>query len=74
MKVSNENVFQIPFDKEKFTIGYSTSGYTLQYSADCVGWTSWEEATPANEVAMVMASQNVFWRLKDNVGEVNIQY
>lgn len=74
MKVKNEEVFQIPSDKKRFTIGYSTSGYTLQYSADCIGFTSWTAATPANEVAMVNGAQNVFWRLSGNTGEVNIQY
>ena len=45
-KVNREESFQIPSDK--FIIGASTSGYTLNYSADGVTWTAWEEATPTN--------------------------
>lgn len=45
-KINKVSPFTVPADK--FIIGASASGYTLNYSADGVTWTAWEEATPAN--------------------------
>lgn len=51
-KISGEELFQIPSDK--FIIGATASGYTLNYSADGVSWTAWEEATAANDNQVVV--------------------
>lgn len=51
-KISGEEPFQIPSDK--FIIGASTSGYTLNYSADGISWTAWEESTDANDNQVVV--------------------
>lgn len=73
MKVSNEQVFGVP--TTSFGVGYSLSGYTLEYSADGENFTPWHEPTPANEVLIVNGAPKGFsYRLKDNVGDVYVQY
>lgn len=53
--------------KECFEIGPSSDGYTLQYSVDRETWTSWTEATPANENCIVNSAVPYSWfRLKGN--------
>lgn len=64
-KISKEELFQIPSDK--FIIGASSSGYTLNYSADGVTWTAWEEATSANANQVVVNIPiNTYCKLSGN--------
>ena len=51
-KVNKAEPFQIPADK--FIIGASASGYTLNYSADGINWTAWDEATTSNTNQVVV--------------------
>lgn len=39
--------------KDTVTVGFSSSGYSLAYSADGEDWTVYETATPANEVLVI---------------------
>lgn len=56
-----------------FTVGYSTSGYVLEYSANGTDWSAYPDAVPANEVLVVNdATPYSFFRLKGNSGEVDI--
>ena len=73
MKILNEQKFGVP--TESFAVGATSAGYTLEYSADGVNWTSLDKSTPANEVHLISGCpKNVFWRLKNNVGEALIQW
>lgn len=58
-----------------FSVGYSSTGYTLAYSVNGVDFTEWPEATPANEVCMVNGCTNGnTFKLVGNVGEVEVLY
>ena len=50
-KVNGEEPFKVL--KDTFTVGVTTNGYTLAYSADKENWTTYTQATPANEVLIV---------------------
>lgn len=51
-----------------FTIAATSAGYTLQYSADKVTWTSHAEVVPANENVVVNDATPYSWfRLEGNV-------
>ena len=64
-KISGEEPFQIPSDK--FIIGASASGYTLNYSADGESWTAWEDATAANDNQVVVNIPiNTYCKLSGN--------
>lgn len=68
---------EAPFivNARNFSVGYSATGYTLQYSVDGKNFTSWPEATPKQETLVVngVTSGSVF-RLLGNVGEVEVLY
>ena len=51
-KINNQDSFQIPADK--FIISASASGYTLNYSADGITWTAWDDSTDANKNQVVV--------------------
>lgn len=71
MKVSGETPFKS--NKDNFAIGYSASGYTLNYSVDKENWTPYSSATPANEVCIVNGVVPYMWfKLEGNTGEVEI--
>lgn len=54
---------------------YSESGYTLNYSADGVHYTAYDEATPAAETLIVNGvAKNMFFKLGGNSGEATITY
>lgn len=73
MKITDEQVFGIPTNS--FSVGFSTTGYTLNYSADGQNFTAWEEATPANEVLVVNGiPKGMGFKLVGNTGDVFIQY
>lgn len=57
--VSGETPFKVL--KDSVAIG-ATGGYTLQYSTSKEGpWTSYDEATPANECAVVNGLVPYMW-------------
>lgn len=73
MLINSEKIFGIPTNA--FAVGYSTSGYTLEYSADGENFTAWDKPTPANEVLVVTGvPKGLSFRLKDNTDDVYIQY
>lgn len=49
--INKEKAFGI--DATSFSIAPTTSGYTLNYSADGKSFTAYGEATPANETLIV---------------------
>ena len=63
--VNGSEVFQIP--RKNFCIGYTSAGYTLNYSADGVNWTAWEKATAQNVNQIVEnAPLNMYYKLAGN--------
>lgn len=72
-KIQGEDIFQVL--AHSFCVSPSTSGYTLQYSADGIGFTSWDEPTPANEVLVVNGvAKMMYFKLLGNTGEVTVVY
>lgn len=62
--INGDEQFQVL--AHSFSVGY-TNGYTLQYSADGVNFTSWTAATPANEVLVVNGvAKNMWFKLSGN--------
>ena len=58
-----------------FSVSPSAQGYTLQYSADGVSYTSYSEETPANEVLIVNGIAAGMWfRLLGNEDTLTLQY
>lgn len=73
IKVNSENAFQVL--AHSFSVSPSQSGYILQYSTNGVDFTSYEEATPSNENLIVNGiAKGMYFKLKNNVGDVYIQY
>ena len=73
LKISGETPFQVT--AHSCAISPSEQGYTLQYSADGVNYTSWSEATPANENTIVNGlAWGTYLRLSGNTSEVVITY
>lgn len=58
-----------------FSVSPSNEGYVLEYSTDGHSFTAWEDPVPANEVLIVtdVPLIPIFWRLKGNNSQVNIQ-
>lgn len=72
-KITGEQEFQVL--AHSMTIGFSESGYTLMYGSGDGNFTAWEESTDANTVCMVVNfAKGTYFYLKNNVGEVTIQY
>lgn len=72
-KVLGEEVFQV--EAANFAISPSASGYTLNYSADGVNFTPWEEITDADKTQVVAcAARGMYYKLVDNISEVTICY
>lgn len=66
--VNGETPFQV--GASRFCIGQSPSGYTLEYSADGINFTPWEEGTLAGKDQVVAnAAEGMYFRLADNTGE-----
>lgn len=74
MKISGQSVFQIP--AHSFICSPSESGYVLQYSADGVNFTSYDEETPAGENLIVNGVPKfTYFKLSGNTDEnIRIQY
>lgn len=74
LKITGEQPFQIP-GAHSMGVSPSREGYTLQYSADGIDYTDWEEATPADENLFVINFPKfAFFKLKGNNGEVTVIY
>lgn len=73
LTVEGEAPFQVL--AHSFTVSPSSDGYTLQYSADGINYTSYSEATPANENLIV---NGIAWgqyiRLSGNTDTVIIMF
>jgi len=66
--ISGEQPFQV--GAPLFAIGPSDSGYTLNYSADGVNFTPWDEATLAEKTQVVAnAALGMYFKLVDNTTE-----
>lgn len=74
IKVSGETPFQV--GASKFCIGATENGYTLNYSADGVHFTPWEEGTLANvDQVVVGAAAGMYFKLAGNTTDnVTITY
>ena len=73
LKIKDEAVFQV--EESNFAISPSTTGYTLNYSADGVNFTPWTDGTLA-EVTQVVAcaARGMYYKLVGNVGDVVITF
>ena len=73
IRVNGENAFQVL--AHSFSVSPSAQGYTLQYSANGVDYTDYEEDTPANENLIVNGiGKFMFFKLKGNSSSVDVQY
>lgn len=56
-----------------FQVGYTTEGYTLEYSTDKENWTAYPDAIPASENLVVNDCVPYSWfRLNGNEDEVDV--
>ena len=73
LKIKGEQPFQIL--AHSFAVTPSAEGYTLNYSANGVEYTAWEEATPANEVLVVNGvAKLMYFKLVGNASDVEINF
>lgn len=73
MKVTGENPFQVI--GKGFAIGPSKEGYTLNYSADGVNWTAYEEATEAEKTELVNSPvPGLYYKLVGNASTVTVRF
>ena len=73
LKINGSNPFQIR--AHSFTVSPSAEGYTLEYSADGINYTAYEEAVPANETLIVNGvAYEQYIRLNGNNSEVTVTY
>lgn len=73
IKVNGDDAFQVL--AHSFGVSPSSNGYTLEYSADGIDYTDWDEATPANENLFVInVPKFSYFKLKGNNGEVTVIY
>lgn len=71
--ISGEQPFQVL--AHSVGIGPSEGAYTLQYSADGVNYTDYEEEIPANETLIINGfNKGCFFRLKGNSSTVVVNY
>ena len=65
--INGEATFKVTSVNGLFAIGPSSSGYTLNYSADGENFTAWDEATAANEnVVVANAPFGMVFKLSGN--------
>lgn len=70
-------VGEAPFQVLSHSLGISPSesGYVLNYSADGISFTEWDEATPANENCMVLNfPKGMYFKLVGNTGNVKVTF
>lgn len=71
--VSGEQPFSVL--AHSFSVGHSTSGFTLLYSAGDDKFTAWSAATPSNETLVVNnIAKNMIFKLSGNTDNVIITY
>ena len=69
--ISGEQAFRAFAANGTLAIGPSSSGYTLQYSADGVNYTAWDEATAADEnVVVANVPYGMYLKLSGNTADV----
>lgn len=67
-KVNAEEAFKTI--QNCFQVGYTTAGYTLEYSVDKENWTAYPDPVPAQENLVVNDCVPYTWfRLKGNTDE-----
>ena len=72
-KIKAEHPFRM--NVRAFVLGFSSSGYTLMYSADGVNYTPWDTPTPANTTQVVVnAVPGMAFYLLGNTDEVSINW
>lgn len=73
IKVINEAQFQV--NAPNFAISPSASGYTLNYSADGVHFTAWDDVVPADTTQVVACGAvGMYYKLVGNTSEVIVTY
>lgn len=73
LKITGEAPFQVL--AHSFSCSPSAEGYTLNYSANGIDYTPWEEATPANETLVVNGvAKMMYFKLVGNASDVDITY
>lgn len=73
LTITGEKPFQVL--AHSFAVSPSDEGYVLEYSANGVNYTEWEEATPADENLIVNGiAKGMYFRLKGNESDVVINY
>lgn len=74
LKINGEQPFQLS-SAHSFSVSPSSEGYTLQYSADGISYTDWDEATPANETLFVInVPKNTYYKLSGNGSQVVVSF
>ena len=72
IKVMNESAFQVL--SSSFSIGPSPTGYILQVGADSKSFTSLFSVGPNTPRMVTNVANGSYYRLKDNVGEVKVNW
>ena len=73
MKVTGETPFSVL--AHSFSVGHSSSGYTLLYSAGDNNFTAWTAETPSNETLIVNGiAKGMIFKLSGNTDTVLIKY
>lgn len=73
LTISGETPFSVL--AHSFSVGHSSSGYTLLYSAGDDKFTAWETPTPANETLIVNGvAKGMIFKLSGNTDTVIIKY
>lgn len=73
IKVNGEQPIQIL--SHSFSVSPSSSGYDLQYSADGIDYTTYDESVPADETLVVNGvAFGQFVRFSGNTDEVTVIY
>ena len=74
LKIKGEKPFQVT-SAHSFAVSPSNEGYTLQYSADGISYTDWDEATPSGENLFVInVPKNTYYKLSGNASDVTVTF
>lgn len=72
-KINGEDAFQVL--SHSFSVSPSNEGYTLQYSANGIDWTDYDEPVPAGETLICNGTAfGQYIKLDGNQSEVTIIY
>lgn len=73
LQIQGEKPFQVL--AHSFSVSPSSEGYTLQYSADGINWTDYDEPVPADETLVVNdCAFGQYIKLSGNNSEVTVIY